>query len=160
MLQCDGAQSDVDKLALFLLATSRRGKSCKACQAWTRAAAAQLVDSVDDSFDHAGTVTDPTKMRHHLCGKSGQKRRYDEDFKRAVSSEILVKKRAVSITSFAHATDQLNYNTAMSWDHDSLSWYQAAMWANMDTVKDISITMDASRIGQPALDLMMYAVFL
>ena len=63
-------------------------------------AAAQLVDSVDDSFDHAGTVTDPTKMRHHLCGKSGQKRRYDEDFKRAVSSEIIVKKRAVSITFF------------------------------------------------------------
>ena len=40
-----------------------------------------------------------------------------------------------------------------------LSWYRAACFERFDTIQDISITMDATRLSEPARDLMMYAVF-
>lgn len=156
--QCPDGISEVDKGILLLMQGFRQAACCKGCSGWCCRAGDSLATRIDTSLPTIVCETDPLNMSLHIQGRSGKKRRYDEDYKEAVSRDVLVKKRAISLTSHAATTDKLATKTAASWDHDSLAWYQSAAWQSFGKANDVSITMDASRLGNPGLDCMMYAM--
>lgn len=151
-------ENSADHLALLVLSISRASSVCAACDAWLSRAAAALAQAIDKSIPDTGGVIDPLRMGTHLASGSGRKRRYDEDYKLAVSVTAIQDKKAMSIAGFAQADAHLNPKTAKFWDHSSLGWYQAAAFANMSKVSEVSVTLDASRFGMPAGEYIMFAM--
>lgn len=154
----ESGTSPVDRFFLKLLRAAEQGLVCQASQAWAKRACRFMADALNDILPQSKSETNPLNMQEHLMGRSGKQRRYDEDYKMAVTGDVVEKKRALSATAYAQAVDNLAVKTAASWDYESLGWYQASSWATFRKAENVSITMDSSRIGQPALDLMFYAM--
>lgn len=150
--------SDVVDSSVFMVSVARQAEHCPGCTPLCRRATLAWVHHIEQRFPESSCHSNPLNTSLHIEGRSWKKRRYGEDYKHAVARDVLGKKRAVSVTAYVAGSGKMANKTAASWGNNSLCSYQTTAWNTMGNLTDFSITMDASRLGQLALDCMMYAM--
>lgn len=91
--------------AVSVLQLAPSSSACPACIAAHCRLLSAIAAAIDRGTGSFGGVADPLEMRSHPQSSSGRKRkrRYDEDFKAAVSERVVRVQRAVSCQAFAKA---------------------------------------------------------
>lgn len=151
-----------DALAVAILQLASPSSDCPACMAAHCHLLSALAAVIDRGTESFGGAADPLEMHSHTQSTSGKKRkrRYDEDFKAAVSERVVREQRAVSCRAFAKAQGSgICDKTADSWHRSHLQWYQAASWSTFTDSECLSICMDGTRLGHLTQDIFLYSAY-
>lgn len=110
--------------------------------------------------DVDGKVSDmqPPKNFSSFSMPQGRKRklRIDEDYKRYLVSEAVAAKRAHCGAQYAKTTGDVHPETARKWDEAHMANYIAAAWHTMGSSTLVSLACDASKVGNPAEETVMF----
>lgn len=137
---------------LYLLADGIKG--CPLAVPWYRALIARIADIMDDRM-HNMVEYDPLQMPMHMIGPGGnKKRRVDQDTREAVTSRVTGEGRAVRAAGWATMNGE-SENSVRFWRDKDLLVHVGNTWMTFDGSKTISMTMDASRLGEPAKEMLL-----
>lgn len=110
--------------------------------------------------DVDGKVSDmqPPKNFSSFSMPQGRNRklRIDEDYKRYLVSEAVAAKRAHCGAQYAKTTGDVHHETARKWDEAHMANYIAAAWHTMGSSTLVSLACDASKVGNPAEETVMF----
>lgn len=115
----------------------------------TRSLRAALLSKVSGFFDQAVATlerSDPLDETTPKLGCMNTRPRIDEDLKRVVTTSCVQERRVASEAAWARATKRVSASSTRSWEHTVMK----------DGVTVLSLVEDASRIGDPAEDAMVY----
>lgn len=126
----------------------------------TRSLRAALLSKVSGFFDQAVATlerSDPLDEKTPKLGCMNKRPRIDEDLKRVVATSCVQEGRVASGAAWARATKRVSASSTRSWEHTAMRTYMVAGSRLMkDGVTVLSLVEDASRIGDPAEDTMVY----
>lgn len=148
-------------VAIFCLVLASEKTNCQACLRFLDRLLKAVAQVIDRGLNASGAFSDPLMLTSHM-DTNNRRRRYDEDFKAAVTTRVVMEGKAGSVREYAKAQSAggaLKAKTAGKWDHDHLQWHHACMWQLATGFEEVSITVDGSRIGQPAKGTFMYAMY-
>lgn len=129
---------------------------CAASASFRQRIVAFVADLFDKSCPNLSRC-DALAEQTPALGCARKRPRIDEDLRRAVVNTVVREGRASSGAAWARATGSVAGSSCGRWEQDEMKAYLAA--ANKllgDGVSVVSIVEDASRIGDPAEDTMVY----
>ena len=78
-----------------------------------------------------------------------KRRRIDEDFKSFVINQVVQKKKANSGSAFLRTATSVSPTMTSMWEEEHMAAYQVAMKRGFAAAKQVSVTSDAARLGDP-----------
>ena len=88
---------------------------------------------------------------------NGKRKRYDEDYKEFVKTGLVKFERARNLPQLARATGHASEKTVMNWRNARVAELLAEGWRSFDSCRMLGCVFDASRIGNPAEDVVVFA---
>lgn len=131
---------------IVLQALLRARSQCQCASAWLSLILRRLAARIDEVVPSFVDKSDP--LVH--AQTNGKRRRIDEDFKRAVSKLSVQRGLAPSGAHWAKAQGSLHVDVARKFDYKTTREYQAAAMLTMRDGKRFSMSIDGSRLGEPA----------
>ena len=125
---------------------------CVACKGWDQELLPRLAHPVEARADVTAYTTDPTKATRpgELLGK--RTREEYEDYKRAVVDDLITTGRAETPSSYLIISGDHDSRMGDKWQQLYLTQYRAASWLGAAGLRSCSLSVDATRIGNPAED--------
>ena len=88
---------------------------------------------------------------------NGQRRRYDEDYKEFVKTGFVECECSRILPQFARATGHASEKTVVNWRSARVAELLAEGWRSFGSCRILGCVFDASRIGNPAEDVVVFA---
>lgn len=126
---------------------------CPSLRAWCAKLVLQVSEAVDLHMQSASGV-DIVKFNESEPRKRGT--RYDEDYKRALSFELVKSKRIRRTTDWSRTSGSLPSSTAWTFDETLLTAYMASARSELSGARFLSICFDGTRLGQPKREVNIY----
>lgn len=134
------------------------GSSCVAVLAFYHEAMQHIATDIEggmlsDKFEVDAKDLNPVRAR-------GTKRKvYDEDWKRAITSEALDKRRTKNGSQLLRGLGDADPHLAQKWEHKEMQAYLASCFRVLKDVKHLGITSDAARLGDPAEECIIFLLW-
>lgn len=129
--------------------------ACPSMAAWLRDLVATASESIDRLSAEDGASFKSDALRHGKLGPEHKRRRLDEDLKHAVATQVVSQGRAPNPAAFARADGDLCANGTCKFTNSTMRSHLAACRLSLSKCESLSVAMDASRFGEPAMDHMM-----
>lgn len=129
---------------------------CPALLGWLRNRVFAIADKFREHMDDIGQA-DPLKAMHPRAAK--RRMRVDSDFKEAVVATVVQLKRSRTSSAWLRAQGEFTSNLAAPWTEKSLCASLSASWFAFREGQVFSVAGDCSRIGKPAEETYVAAIF-
>lgn len=126
---------------------------CGGARHWLLHMVLKAAAGVDKSLPEQDLPTDA--LRHGILPGGQKRRRLDEDMRRAVADVGRTGGGAATGAEWCRVDGQLSRQHGHSLQLRSLREYQATAWLSWRDCRYLSIAFDGSRLGEPALDMLI-----
>lgn len=143
------------RLVACMVLVSEHYLHCRAACIGVRACVDTLCRRIGERIEALGFSSNPLKHGASLDHR-GRRHRIDEDFKRALVTEILTKRKGHSKASIA-CIDGIREGSCRDWDHAEIMGYIQSCWRQVGQAGGVySLQLDAARLGQPARETVVH----
>ena len=143
----------------FWAALADQATHCPSCREWGLVVLQQLARQCEARVPEIAYTDDPLKSARPReltgCKRSVE----DEDYKRAVTSKVIQEGRAETPNAYLRATGDHVTTSADGWVVKELANHRAASVLSAQEVRSCSVSADATRIGNPAEDVLAVAAW-
>ena len=157
--QAQGSEENLTKplkACKVLARLVRHAESCQVVGAWARRFLCHLASLIDVRILGLSD-SDPMQAQGVVLQGVVRKRAADPDLVEAMSRTAMENKKAKTSTALAKATGKVAKSTMQTQDERLLSHRQAAALLTFSSVGSCSLSCDASRLGDPAEDILFGA---
>lgn len=149
--------SHQSQLACLLLELFAGSSMCVTLRAWAAQRIRMTAEAIDEGLRFCDLPADPLKYGLFQTGQRGV--RIDEDYKRALAQRVILEGRAASSSAFLRGQGELNPSLGPKVESRWLTEYQLESRATLVESRTVGVVLDASRIGEPAMDLYLYLAY-
>ena len=151
---------DASAVLSFWSALADQASRCPSCRQWGLVVLQRLSRLCEARIPEVAYTDNPTKSTRPSQLAGSKRTLEDEDYKRAVTSKVIQEGRAETPSAFLRATGDHAGHAADGWILKQLANHRASSVLSAQEVRSCSLSADASRIGNPAEDVLAIAAWL
>jgi len=154
--QAAGATGLPELLVARLRALFQWHHACPAVSFWLKGMVVEVSCMLEKRLNEQDLLHDAFKLQQHPGGGRCKRQRLDEDFKLKMAG---ASQAGMASSSGAQCRALGEKRNSYKWDTKDLNLYMRQCWRVFEKVKTITLAQDASKLGNPGEDTMVYAAF-